>query len=181
MIFKSKEVKIRDRIITFRSAVEEDAEALISYLKTVAGETPFLIREPEEVTLTIEQEKAFIKAKETAEAELMLLAFEGERHVGNCSISAIGSFSRYAHRCDVAIALYKEFCGQGIGRKMLETALLTAKEMGYEQAELEVAASNSDAIRLYEKLGFEKYGTFPDNMKYKDGTYEDCCWMMKKL
>ena len=39
MIFNNKQVKIGDRIITFCSAEEEDAETLISYLKTVAGET----------------------------------------------------------------------------------------------------------------------------------------------
>ena len=44
-----------------------------------------------------------------------------------------------------------------------------------------VAASNYPAIALYESLGFSKYGVFPNNMKYKDGTYEDAFWMMKKL
>lgn len=69
----------------------------------------------------------------------------------------------------------------GIGRRMLELVLGIAKNAGYEQAELEVAVSNYAAVRLYEKLGFRKYGTMPDNMKYKDGTYEDVFWMMKKL
>ena len=40
---------------------------------------------------------------------------------------------------------------------------------------------NKDAIYLYEQLGFEKYGTFPDNMKFADGSYKDAYWMMKKL
>lgn len=64
---------------------------------------------------------------------------------------------------------------------MLENALMVAKEMGYEQAELEVIADNKNAISLYEKLGFVRYGTFPDNMKYSDGSYADAFWMMKKL
>ena len=42
-------------------------------------------------------------------------------------------------------------------------------------------AGNKDAIHLYEKLGFEKHGTFPDNMKFADGSYMDAYWMMKKL
>ena len=63
----------------------------------------------------------------------------------------------------------------------MEAALKIAKDMGYEQAELEVAASNYMAIALYKSLGFSKYGIFPDNMKYRDGTYEDAVWMMKKL
>ena len=64
---------------------------------------------------------------------------------------------------------------------MLETILDVAKKKGYEQAELEVIADNGKALALYEKLGFKKYGTFPDAMKYKDGSYVDAYWMMKKL
>ena len=61
------------------------------------------------------------------------------------------------------------------------TAAIMAKEAGYEQAELEVISDNQRAIALYRSLGFEKYGTFPDNVRYSDGTYADADWMMKKL
>ena len=54
-------------------------------------------------------------------------------------------------------------------------------EKGFEQIELEVVEGNERALHLYKKLGFEVYGTFPKNMKYKDGTYADAYWMMKKL
>ena len=64
---------------------------------------------------------------------------------------------------------------------MLEIVLDIAEKIGYEQAELEVIASNKSAIALYEKLGFKVYGTFPNNMKYRDGSYADAYWMMKKL
>ncbi len=94
---------------------------------------------------------------------------------------SIAPYKRYRHRCDVAIALYKEYYGCGIGTAMLQTVLNVAKEAGYEQAELEVMAENENAIAMYEKLGFKKYGTFPDNMKYADGSYMDAYWMMKKL
>ena len=39
----------------------------------------------------------------------------------------------------------------------------------HEQVELEVVSSNKNAIALYQKLGFQKYGTFPNNMRYSDG------------
>ena len=74
-----------------------------------------------------------------------------------------------------------EFCGYGIGKIMMETVLKAAKEIGFEQAELEVISDNQNAITLYEKLGFQKYGTFPDNMKYADEHYASADWMMKKL
>lgn len=169
------------RKVILRSADEDDAAALIEYLKTTTAETPFLIREPDEVKLTIEQEKEFIRRNLEAERELLLIAEIDKKHVGNCSLMQIGNYRRYSHRCDVAIALYQEFCGFGIGRKMLETVLDIARNCGYEQAELEVMSSNKTAISLYETMGFNKYGIFPDNMKYGDGTYDDAFWMMRKL
>ena len=174
-----KDKKGRD--VLLRSVEEKDAEALIDYMKITAAETPFLLREPDEISLTIEQEQAFIKAKKDSENELLLIAETGGRHIGNASLMSAGGFKRYRHRCEIAIALYQEYCGLGIGKAMLEMVLDIAKKAGYEQAELEVIANNKPAIALYEKLGFQKYGTFPDNMKYADGSYVDAYWMMKKL
>lgn len=171
----------KGRKIVLRSATEKDAENLIDYLKVTASETPFLIREPDEITLSVEQEQTFIKAKKDSENELLLIAEIGNRHIGNCSLMSIGGYKRYRHRCEIAIALYQEYCGLGIGKEMMETVLNIAEKMGYEQAELEVIADNKPAIALYEKLGFKIYGTFPDNMKFADGSYVDAYWMMKKL
>ena len=111
----------------------------------------------------------------------MLIATLDGKHIGNCSFNPVGYYKRYQHRCEVAIALYQEFCGYGIGKIMMETVLKEAKEIGFEQAELEVISDNQNAITLYEKLGFQKYGTFPDNLKYADGHYTSADWMMKKL
>lgn len=158
-----------------------DADDLIQYLKTTTAETPYLIREPEEVTLTAEQEANFIQMKMDDPRELMLVAIVDGKHVGNCSLMSCGNYRRYQHRCEVAIALYQEYCGSGIGGMMLKTVLDVAKDCGYEQAELEVIDGNEPAIGLYHKLGFEEYGRFPNNMKYADGTYVDSHWMMKVL
>lgn len=171
----------QDREIILRSAEEKDAEFLLDFLKITAAETPFLLREPDEITLSIEQEQDFIKAKKDSENEILLIAEIEGKHIGNCSLMSVGGFRRYRHRCEIAIALYQEYCGLGIGKAMLEMLLDIAKQVGYEQAELEVIANNKSAIALYEKLGFQKYGTIPDNMKYADGSYADAYWMMKKL
>ncbi len=177
-------ISIKDKLgrtVVLRAAMPEDSLDLIKYLKVISGETPYLIREPNEITITLEKEEAFIKNKLASERELMLVAFVDGKHVGNCSLMSLATYKRYKHRCEVAIALYKEYCGCGIGKAMLETVLDVATALGYEQAELEVVAGNESAISLYEKLGFKKYGTFPDNMKYPDGSYRDAYWMMKKL
>ena len=182
MVFQSTEIRDkRGQIVILRNAEESDAEDLIQYLRVVSAETPFLVREPEEITLTVEQEREFLRGKKESERELMLIAIANGKHIGNCSVMQLGTNRRYAHRCQIGIALYHEFCSRGIGRKMMEAALQKAKEAGYEQAELEVIAGNERAISLYKQLGFEEFGVFPDNIKYKDGSYADAVWMMKKL
>ena len=182
MLFE--EISIQDkmgRTVVFRNARPEDSADLIKHLKTTSAETPYLIREPDEITITEEKEKQFIQSKIDDERELMLVALIDGKHIGNCSLMSIAPYKRYNHRCDVAIALYKEYCGCGIGKAMLQTILDVAKSVGYEQAELEVMEENKDAIAMYEKLGFKKYGTLPNNMKYTDESYMDAYWMMKKL
>ena len=182
MVFQSTEIRDkRGQIVILRNAEESDAEDLIQYLRVVSAETPFLVREPEEITLTVEQEREFLRGKKESERELMLIAIANGKHIGNCSVMQLGTNRRYAHRCQIGIALYQEFCSRGIGRKMIEVALERENEAGYEQAELEVIAGNERAISLYKQLGFEEFGVFPDNIKYKDGSYADAVWMMKKL
>ena len=149
--------------VLVRSALEEDAAALLQYLRETTAETPFLLREPEEVTMTLEQEKAFIHQTLAAPRSLMLAAFCDGRLAGTCSFAPAGPFRRYTHRCEIAIALYQDFCGHGIGEKLMELLL--------EQA----------ALTLYQKLGFVSYGMFPHNMKYADGQYASATWMMKPL
>ena len=104
-------IQIKDRLgreVILRSAEIADADALVEYLKITTGETPYLIREPEEVTITLEQEKSFIESKINEERELMLVATIDGKHIGNCSLMSLAPYKRYAHRCEVAIALYQD-------------------------------------------------------------------------
>lgn len=182
MIFQPIEKRDKQgRIVVLRGPEVSDAERLLNYMKITASETPFLIRDPDEVTMTLEQEKEFLKNRIASDKELLLLAEMDREHVGSASLMEIGPYRRYAHRCSLAIALYKEYWGAGIGEIMMEVLLSVAKQLGYEQAELEVVRSNHRAISLYNKLGFVKYGTLPGNMKLEDGFYAYADWMMKKL
>lgn len=180
MIYQEKEIQTKDgRTVILRNARPEDSAALIEYLKVTAAETRFLVSEPEEITLTVEQEINYVKSKMESQNELILIGMIDGKHIGNCSINSVGTKQRYRHRCSVAIALYQEYCGLGIGKQMMKAALNEAEKYGYEQVELEVVASNTSAIALYESLGFEIYGTMKNNMKFKDGTYEDAHMMVK--
>ena len=180
MQIENMKLDLNGQELILRNATEEDAEMLMEYLKTTAGEIRFLIKEPEEVTMTLEQEKAFIRSQNASERNIMLLGFLDGQFVGNCALNGFGRF-RLKHRVSLGIALYQKFTGMGIGKAMMETAIQLAKEMGYEQLELEVVSNNERAIALYKKMGFEICGTTPNAMKYKDGTYADEYLMVKML
>lgn len=166
--------------LVLRNAVEDDAETLIIGLKTVCRETGFLLKEPEEITMTPEEERSFIRWQNESETNVSLLGFLDGKYVGNCSLTG-NRVNKFRHRASLGIALYQKYTGMGIGRIMIEKLIEIAKKRGLEQIDLEVVAGNERAIALYEKMGFEKYGTFPQNVKYKDGTYADMHWMMKRL
>lgn len=174
------EIELNGHKLLLRNATEDDAEMLIEYLKITGGETRFLIKEPEEVTITLEEEKAFINQQNESDGNLMLLGFLDDQFVGNCALNGVGRF-RFRHRVNLGIALFQKYTGMGIGRVMMETLIRLAKEMGYEQLELEVVADNERAIALYKKMGFEICGTTPNAMKYKDDTYADEYKMVRKL
>ena len=177
-------ITIKDKTaveILLRNAQLDDAKDLISYLDKTAEETPYTLREPGEVKLSIEEEEKIIQQKNDSKTELMLVAYDGEKHVGNCTLMALGKGSKLQHRCSVAIALYKEYWRRGIGKTMMTTVIDLAKRIGYEQMELDVICENKKAIALYESLGFEKCGSIPHCLKFKDGTYADSYMMVRKL
>lgn len=173
-------VNLNGHELVLRNAEEDDGEMLIEYLRTACGETRFLLKEPEEITMTIEEERQFIAGRNASENSIMLMGFLDGEYVGNCSFTGSG-LSRYRHRADMGIALYQKYTGMGIGRVMIERLFEIAREAGIEQLELEVVADNERAVSLYKKLGFKIFGTLPNHMKYKDGTYADGYWMAKKL
>ena len=79
MILDNEEYELNGKKIVFRSAAEDDADMLINYLKTVTGETRFLMCESDEVKFTEEGEIKFIRENNDSENALLILAFvDGE-------------------------------------------------------------------------------------------------------
>ena len=182
MDYQEKTVLLKNgKTCLLRRSEESDAEMLVEYLKIVWGETRYLMREPEDMTLTVEKEREILKERAESDTGLMLLAEVDGKHAGTAFFDAVGKQSRASHRCSVGVTLYKAFWGMGIGTELLGEILRCAKIAGYEQAELEVVSSNAPAIGLYRKLGFETTGTVPHALKYRDGTYADSLFMVKTL
>jgi ribosomal-protein-alanine N-acetyltransferase len=60
------------------------------------------------------------------------------------------------------LAVRREFQGRGLGTAILEHAIQAAAKRGATRATLEVRRSNTTALRLYERLGFEVAATRPN-------------------
>lgn len=182
MEYANKMILLKNgRTALIRRAEEADAEMMIAYLKAVWGETRYLMREPEDITLTVEKERDILREKTGSDTELMLVAEVDGKHAGVASFNPVGVRNRASHRCSIGVTLYKAFWSIGIGTALLSEVLTAAKAAGFEQAELEVVSANAPAIGLYQKLGFTSIGTLPRALKYKDGTYADFLFMVKDL
>ncbi len=182
MIFKEKKIKLKNgEVCVLKSPEITDAEKLLEYLKKTSSETDFMLRYPEEVTMTIDEEKKFINSIIENPNSIMISAFLGDRLVGNASLNSVGSFIKTSHRANFGIAIVKDAWNLGIGRALITEILRFASESSFEQVELEVVSINRNAIKLYEQFGFEIYGNRDNGFKFKDGTYATEYLMMKKL
>ncbi len=164
-----------------KSPEEENAEALLNYMKIMSGETNNVLRYPEEVTLTVEQERDYIRNNLNDERDFNLSAFIDGKLVGNSGIFGIDTKLKVRHRAQLGIAVIKDYWGMGIGDLLMKHCMEQAKKNGYEQVELSVVTTNTTAVSLYKKYGFEICGTIKRAQKLKDGTYQDHYIMIKLL
>ena len=77
----------------------------------------------------------------------------------------VGMFKLYAHSYRTShigylggVAIHPDFSGKGFGTKMMAEILDFGQKMGFLRIELSTATINEKAIRLYEKMGFEREG-----------------------
>ncbi len=182
MKFESRTVQLKDgRTCVLTPTSPEYSEAMIEYMKKTAGETEFLLRYPDEVSYTLEQEREILSSILENPGHAMMVALVDGKVAGNASISGIGSKRKILHRCSLAIALYREYWGLGIGTAMIGYLTELARKIGYRQIDLEVVAENEQAIALYRKCGFTESGRRVRALKFDDGTWHDEILMVKIL
>ena len=182
MVYSAETLALRDgRKIVIRSAEPEDAVCMLQYMKTMLGETPFLLRTPEEFSYTPEEEARILAGRKNDPRCLMLVAETEGQIIASADVSSHGAKSRVYHRAELGISVRKDYWRQGIGSALMERLISFAKQSCFEQIELTVESKNQRALRLYLKNGFIVYGTRPHGMKYPDGSYDQDYLMIKML
>lgn len=183
MLINEFELKLKDgRSALVRSPREEDIPGMLEYLYLTAAETIFLLRYPEECgRYTEEGERALFERINNAPNEAMAVCLVDGRIAGVCNVSW-STRIKMKHRAEVAIAVLKEYWGQGIGSALLGELIRTA-EANEEILQIELAfiEGNHRARALYEKLGFRITGVTPNAIRLKDGTLLNEYYMIRTV
>lgn len=66
-----------------------------------------------------------------------------------------------------SVAVLEKHRGKGFGKKLMENAILRAKQRGCSVVELNTEVDNVVANSLYEKMGFELKGLLDDYNNYQ--------------
>ena len=121
MVYSAETLALRDgRKITIRSVEPEDAAGMLQYMKIMLGETPFLLRTPEEFNYTTEEEARILAGRKNDPRSLMLVAETEGEIIASADVCPHGTKSRVQHRAELGISVRKDYWRQGIGSALME-------------------------------------------------------------
>ncbi len=143
--------------IVIEKAICDDAEAILEYLKKVGSETDNLTFGSEGLSLSVEEEVAYIKELENSGDGVLFVAKDNGRIIGDAGLDRLPR--RMHHRADLGIAVLKEYWNKGVGSRLLTEIIKFAKENSIGVIDLQVRSDNAAAIALYKRFGFKKLGT----------------------
>jgi diamine N-acetyltransferase len=114
-----------------------------------------------------------------APGNIFLLAFEGNEPVGYVRMRENNNPPELEGKETIEIARIYAIAssiGKGVGKKLMQQCLDTAREKNKELIWLGVWEHNLRAIEFYSRLGFEKFGTHV----FLLGDDPQTDWLMKK-
>ena len=169
------------RTCILRNGTEQDGKALLDVFTLTHKQTDYLLSDPEEHSMTAEQEAQFLKEKTERADEIELLAEIDGIVVGSAGIGCVGRKEKIRHRARFGISIDRAYWGLGIGRAMTLACIACAKEAGYAQLELEAVAENAAALALYRSVGFVEYGRNPRGFRSRLTGWQELVLMRLEL
>jgi RimJ/RimL family protein N-acetyltransferase len=174
MRYVEKTVMLEDgRSCLLRSPEPEDAAEMLTLLQLTAGETDFLTRYPEEPLMTKDEERAFLQKVLDHPRQVMVVGQVDHAIIACASVFMVSDRIKLRHRASFGVSIKKAYWHLGLGQILTGECIHLAREMGYEQLELQVLSGNIRARQLYERAGFEAWGSVKNGFKLKDGSYQD--------
>ena len=177
-----KTIRLKDgRECVLRNGTPEDAQAVLENFLLTRGQTDNLASYPDESTLTVEQERAYLQKRAENAFEIHLLAEVDGKVVGTAGVDRLASYAKARHRAGFGISIDRAYWGLGIGRALTQACIECARTAGYAQLELEVVADNRSALALYESEGFIEYGRNPKGFRSRTSGWQELVLMRLEL
>ena len=157
----------------------EDVEKVMRCVEAIFSNDRFFMTTIEEIReqLTVEKQTERTELF-NAHDQKLLLVVEIDGQIVSMSDVECGERERARHVGQIGISILPEYRGNGLGTAIMQTMIdwATAHPV-IEKLALGVWADNAPAIALYEKMGFIEEGRKVREVKYADGSYDDCILM----
>jgi ribosomal protein S18 acetylase RimI-like enzyme len=153
--------------IVVRESTPADVESFRSCLDAVARERRWLalLEAP-----PLDEVRRFFESQRRR-GMIQFVAAAAARVVGWCDVIP-KNVEGFRHSSDLGMGLLAEQRGRGLGRALLERTLEATRRSGLLRVELEVYATNTAAIALYERCGFRHEG-LRRRARLLDGSADD--------
>ena len=143
-------------MIKVRRAVPGDAPGLVALAEAVGGEEGRWILATESWR-SVADERRYLKTVQRHPDAAVFVAEDDGRLVARLSLSR-DPHPASRHVADLGLMVDAGHRRRGIGRTLLEEAVVWARGTGIRKLELHVFPWNEPALRLYESFGFEREG-----------------------
>ena len=159
--------------VEIREAIPADALKLNKFTRTIFANSKHLITRENEYTMRPFKQRLWIAKKKANELETCLVATRDNKIVG-----MIDNWTDRRHRVKhvtcFAMSVAEDYRGNGVGQSLLNTFIEWVKSNPtLQRIELHVHSDNKTAIKLYERMGFEREGVRKQAIKYEDGRVVD--------
>jgi len=145
-------------MISIREVCEEDAERFLTLCHQLDRETQFMLLEPGERVITLEEQRERIKSILARDNQTILVAQDQQGQMTGYLSAIGGDCNRNRHTAYLVIGILQGFAGQGIGTKLFAQVEKWARTHDVHRLELTVMVHNERAVKLYQKMGFEIEG-----------------------
>ncbi|HEX2837304.1 MAG TPA: GNAT family N-acetyltransferase [Phycisphaerales bacterium] len=183
-IVQPSPVTLRDgSTVTIRSALAEDAAAVIDAAKRIFGQTDMVLTQPDEFTISVEDEEALLgKRAESATGLYVIAEVSATSHGPEGRATKIiaiagldpASRRRVMHNVTLGIMVDSVWHKRGVGDAMMAALMGWARaNSAVRRVQLEVVASNAHAVRLYARHGFVTEGRRRGVFQRQPGVFED--------
>jgi putative acetyltransferase len=158
--------------ITYRNIEDRDNKELAELIRSVFRE--FGVARPGTVYYDPTTDDLYTLFQ--TQGSIYWIAEDDMKIIGGCGIYPTQNLPE---GCAEVVKLYLDalYRKRGIGRKLLEMSIDSARDMGYTQLYLESLPELGQAISLYEKKGFR----FIDHKMGDEGHFGCTIWMLKEL